>query len=193
MWLLRLSGLVLGGSLASCAAPIQSEYCTLASTTGLPVIHPDKFGIRIITSQKVDIRNNDQHFEFYSQIEISDPRLVIVGLSSIGQKLFQVSYQHGSIEMQDTGVPLPFDPAYMLTDISLMYAPAESLNRCIAEHKLPVTFMEQPDANSRVFAGPLLSATVEFKSESDWPAQIHYVNKQNGYTINILTLSKENL
>lgn len=188
-----LSGLILSGSLASCAAPMPSEYCTLASTTGLPVIHPDKFGVRIITSQKVDIRNNDQHFEFYSQIEIADPRLIIVGLGLLGQKLFQVSYQQGSIEMQDTGVPLPFDPAYMLTDISLMYAPAESITRCIAEHKLPVDFTDHRDKYLRIFAGPLLSAQIEYKSKSAWPEEIRYFNKQGGYTINVLTLSKENL
>ena len=188
MILVRASWLLLLIVLASCATYQASEICTIDTTTGLPVIHADKLGHSIITSQKVLITNGSHSFEFYAQLEIANNQLVLVAMSSLGNKLFQLSGNRATAGINTWGVPLDFDASYLLADLGLIYAKADIIRQCLADTRMPIRFAV-PDTHTRIFKGNDVDIRIEYAGNGEWPDEIHYRNNIMRYEIRVQTLS----
>lgn len=174
--------------LASCATYAPSDYCELDSASALPVMHADRLGHELITSQRVVIRSARGNFEFYAQLEIANRQLVLVAMSSLGNKLFQLTGSRGAAGLNTWGVPLDFDASHMLADLGLMYAPADAIRQCLAQTGAAITFA-MPDAQTRILAGRNVDVRIEYSGQDRWPAAVHYYNRMLDYEIQVQTLS----
>ncbi len=189
----------LAGMLCSCATvPDKSVNCDINDETGLPVLRPAAFGKKINVSQLVKIESKNGKFEFISQLELDSSRLVLVAMTKLGQKLFQVVYQKGEIDFQSWGVSLEFDIAYLLTDISFIYAPHANLLECFMNQPTGLSVTEDHEKRIRRISGTDYSGTdyagtVKYSSSSPWRGNITYVNAMLDYKIDITILGADTL
>ena len=178
---------------SSCATYNSSSVCDVNDVTGLPILRPAAYQKNINTSQHVIINSKNGKFEFISQLEIDSTRLVMVAMSILGQKLFQVGYQQGKINFESWGVPLDFDAGYLLTDISLIFGPSDKLETCLRQINTGLYFKADKETMARQIAGPDYSGTVSYSAHKPWTGIIHYENTTLNYNINIKILESSAL
>ena len=174
----------------SCSTYQASDVCTVDTSSGLPVIHTEKFGYRLITSQKVVIVSSSDTFEFFTQLEVTDKELLMVAMSSLGNKLFQLSGRHGAAEITTWGVPLDFDAGYLMADLGLIYARPGIIMQCLVDTGLPIKF-SLPDTRTRTFMGKGIDISIEYTGDGEWPATVRYINNVMSYEIQVQTLAVE--
>lgn len=188
MRMLRVLSCLLLPVLSSCATYAPSDYCVMDTSSALPVMHADRLASQLITSQRVVIRSARGNFEFYAQLEIANNQLVLVAMSSLGNKLFQLTGSRGAADLHSWGVPLDFDASHMLADLGMIYAPADAIRQCLAQTGAPIT-LDLPDAQTRLLKGGDVDVRIEYSGQDSWPAAVHYYNHMLGYEIQVQTLS----
>jgi len=177
----------------SCASYNPDAVCDVNDTTGLPILRPAAYQKNINTSQHVTINSRNGKFEFISQLEIDSSRLVLVAMSVLGQKLFQVDYQQGKVNFVSWGVPLDFDAGYLLTDISFIFGPHDKLETCLRQINTGLHFISDNESLKRQITGSDFSGTVSYSTQSPWSGIIHYQNTTLNYKIDINILESSSL
>ena len=177
-----------------CASLQQHQYCDVITAAGLPILHPDQFEGEFIRNQLVRIQSRQMDIEFISQLEVRHEELILVALAPIGQKLFQIQYKNGTIQFDTFGIPVDFDPAYLLADISLMYGRPQSLRRCLSDTGLQIQ-VQQMTAEKREFRDALQQTILVDYQDYGQPGKesIHLHNQSLDYQITIKTLEFDRL
>ena len=178
---------------SSCATFRPDRVCDLNENTGLPILKPAAFQKHINTSQHVVIDSAKGKFDFISQLEVSPSRLVLVAMSAVGQKLFQVVYQRGEIKFQSWGVPLDFDIGYLLTDLGFIYGADKVLESCLKEVSPELSYKVNKEARIRQITGPDFNGEVVYSEDNRWSGNIRYWNSKLKYNINIEILDSTSL
>jgi len=185
-------------NLTSCASIQGYTNCDVHSASQLPSLHPSEFGVTLLSTQQIVIKTKKDKFEFVSLLEIHPYKLNLVALTPVGQKLFQLQYQPQQLNFSGHGVPASFEPAFLLTDISLIYGKEKSLRQCFAQVKTPFSLKLSED-----YAGKGMSRllrvggddeiTISYSGKEVWGSNIMFKNKSRHYSIEIKSLGVERL
>lgn len=180
-------------ALNSCANFQSFPVCNIHSESGLPVLHPAAFNVNLISNQQVMISTADNQFEFLSQLEVTRDRLVLVALTPIGQKLFQIEYRKQQLQFERFGIPDSFNPAYLLADISLIYGEQNMLQRCYQQAALPLPIITDSKLRRTVRYPGQDEISVTYSTTDKWASDIFFSNSSREYKIEIKSLGVEQL
>lgn len=201
--LLKKSIFLLAGLLSlliviSCSSIQSYSNCDVHSSSRLPSLYPSEFGVSLSSTQLIVITSKEEKFEFISLLEVYPQKISLAALTPVGQKLFQLQYQNKKLEYTGFGVPTNFDPAFLLTDISLIYGKPESLESCFSEAQIPFSI-----AIDERYAGNKLTRfvkiegagkiTIEYSKKDVWGSNILFTNHSRNYSIAIKSLGVEPL
>jgi hypothetical protein len=189
-YLVLLSGLL---NLSACATFTTYPNCDVPVDTGIPILHPSALSAKLIANQQVKITTADNQFEFLSQIEINQDKLILVALTPIGQKLFQIQYSKGSIQFERFGIPDSFNPAYLLADISLIYGDERGLNSCYLRSGIAAKAINKSSLERIIHYPDQEEISISYSTKSKWQSDILFTNPFRHYTISIKSLGVEHL
>jgi len=159
----------------------------------MPIINPAYYDGDFIRTQQVKISSRQGDFEFISQLEVRRGSLVMVAMTPIGQKLFQIQYQDQQIHFDSFGMPVDFDPAYLLSDIGLIYSRADAISECLHQTGSALQIVSASDRR-REFKNQQQSITIDYLSRNQSGLEkIQYSNTWLDYLINIHSLEIERL
>ena len=191
---LKLIFLLLGLlGLLSCASIQGYSNCDVHSASQLPSLHPSEFGVTLLSTQQIVIKTKKDKFEFISLLEIHQYQLSLAALTPVGQKLFQLQYQKQQLEYSGQGVPASFEPAFLLTDISLIYGEDESLRQCFAQARIPFSLSRDKNNTRSLRIGGTDDISIHYSGEKVWGSDITYTNHTRDYSIEIKSLGVERL
>lgn len=183
--------LVLGGT--GCATLKHGQYCDLIPDTYMPIIKPGYYGEDFFRTQLVKITSKQGEFEFIGQLEVKHGKLILVAMTPIGQKLFQIGYQAGDIHFDTFGMRLDFDPAYLLADLGLIYANEQAIRQCLQQPGV-VLQAASISLQQREFIYRQSPLLIEYHGwNQSGHEQIVYQNKSLDYKIEIQTLEIERI
>ena len=178
--------------LSACASFQSYSHCDIATDSGLPILHPQSFAVNLISTQQISLITEQQNFEFIAQLEINSERMILVSLTPIGQKLFQIQYSRGQLDFQRFGIPDTFNPAFLLTDISLVYGRGDILEKCFVQTRLPIQ-ISQNTSQKRIMIIDGDAIEIQYSTNNPWQSEIELNNPARGYKIKIKPLALENL
>ncbi len=180
-------------ALSSCASFQSYSLCDLHLDTEMVILHPSAFNERLISNQQVTITTAEHKFEFLAQLEVNKDRLVLVALTPIGQKLFQIVYRKKDLQFERFGIPDAFDPVFLLADVSLIYADDQTLNHCYSQTSLPRPVIETTKQQRVVIYPGENEIRIIYSRADRWASNIVFINPIRGYKIEIKSLGVERL
>jgi hypothetical protein len=122
-------------AIASCAqlAPPPERTGPLLE----PPLAPATLGRDLALSEVVTGEYGNRSYSMRVELEVTPERLVVVGISHLGVPLFTLEQTAADLTVQSNAHgPLPFDPAYMLSDLQLVHWPAGVLADALAAQGL---------------------------------------------------------
>jgi hypothetical protein len=185
--------LALLAGLSACTTIHSYPLCDVYAKNELPILHPAVLSVPLITNQQVRIITAENQFEFISQLEVKHDRLVLVALTPIGQKLFQIQYSKANIKFERFGIPDTFSPAYLLADISLVYGKKNVLESCFQQADLVAYSLAGDNLQRSLNFSGKESIRIQYSDENKWKSDIIFTNPERNYTIRIKSLGVEYL
>ncbi len=186
-----ISLIVIGLVCSGCVTLKSGEYCDLIPQSDIPIIKPAHYDGDFIRSQLIRITSKQGTFEFISQLEVSRGKLVLVALTPIGQKLFQIQYAGSDIQFDTFGMPVDFDPAYLVSDLGLIYAREQAITRCVADSGSALQVLEM-EADRRIFVSQQKQMVIDYTARNQSGLEkIFYSNQWLDYRIEIQSLEIE--
>jgi len=179
--------------LLSCASLQTYSSCDVHVDTEMPILHPAAFNVHLISNQQVTITTKDHKFTFLAQLEIDKDRLVLVALTPIGQKLFQIQYRKQELQFERFGIPDTFNPAFLLADVSLIFGDREVLNSCYRQTNLPRPVIITSEHKRTIYYPDQNEISVSYSADDRWMSDIVFINPTRHYQIEIRSLGVENL
>ena len=179
--------------LLSCASLQTYSSCDVHVDTEMPILHPAAFNVHLITNQQVTITTEDHKFTFLAQLEINKDRLVLVALTPIGQKLFQIQYRRQELKFERFGIPDTFNPAFLLADVSLIFGDREVLYNCFRQTNLPRPTINAVERLRIIHYSGQNEITIKYSADDRWRSDIVFNNPTRHYQIEIKSLGVENL
>lgn len=180
--------------LPGCATLQTYTNCDVHAVSGLPSLHPAAYGVRLNSTKQITINTRTQKFEFISILELSGNKMVLVSLTPLGQKLFQIEYEPARLVFTAYGMPNHFEPAFLLTDLSLMYGEEKALRTCFNQAKIPFT-LQSNTQNTRLVMLQRESGNekiqIDYAGEDIWNSPITYTNHSRDYSITVKPLSMD--
>jgi len=159
----------------------------------MPILHPAAFNVYLISNQQVTITTEDHKFTFLAQLEINKDKLVLVALTPIGQKLFQIQYRKQDLKFERFGIPDAFNPAFLLADVSLIFGDHEVLNSCFRQTNLPRPTISAIERLRIIHYSGQNEITVRYSTDDRWKSDIVFTNSARHYQIEIKSLGTEYL
>jgi hypothetical protein len=130
--------------LAGCATRAPERSGPLLT----PPLPPASLGQELAQSELVTGEHDGRSYAMRVELEVNAERLVVVGLSPAGVPLFTLEQTAGGVSVEGGATGrLPFDPAYMLSDLQLIHWPADVLAPAMAARGLR---FEERDGRRRV-------------------------------------------
>ena len=101
---------------------------------------PASFGKHYTATQLATINYQDQKHELLFQLEIDPQRLVLVGLTPSGTRLFTIINDHKGIQSEGfKAVVEKVKPEYLLADIQIALWPESRIRNAIQNDKVEFT------------------------------------------------------
>ncbi len=193
-----LAGLLISLNVISCASMQSYSNCDVHSSSQLPSLYPSEYAVTLVNTQQIVITTKKEKFEFISLLEIHPRQLSLVALTPVGQKLFQLQYQKKKLDYIGFGMPTSFNPAFLLTDISLIFGKQGSLESCFAQAKIPFSIAVDESSADKKFTrlvnmGAEDKITIEYSIKEIWGGDILFTNHTRDYSIAIKSLGVEPL
>jgi len=157
------------------------------------MLHPSAYNANLISNQHITISTAAEQFEFLSQLEVTPDRLVLVALTPIGQKLFQIQYRKQQLQFDRFGIPNSFNPAFLLADVSLIYGDSQMLNNCYQQAGNPVPAIIDVGNRRSVRYPDQEAINITYSTISKWKSDIVFSNPVRNYKIEIKSLGVEQL
>ena len=182
--------------LFSCASLQTYSSCDVHIDTEMPILHPAAFNVNLISNQQVTITTQDHAFTFLAQLEINKEKLILVALTPIGQKLFQIQYRKQELKFERFGIPDTFEPAFLLTDVSLIFSDLNVLNDCYRQTNLSrptITEIKRERTIEYPEHAGQNNITVSYSTNDRWMSDVVFINPVRQYKIEITSLGTEHL
>jgi hypothetical protein len=138
--------------------------------------------------QKVNANYQGRQQSFIAQLEITKNELIMVGLTEFGAKLFTLRYDNRVIDYQPSPLlKMPMDPAFLLSDLQLIYWPIKSIKAALAvEQQLQQS--EVAPFKRQLFIAKQQAVTIRYSNKQPWLGSVSFRQLQNNYALDIQTL-----
>jgi hypothetical protein len=138
--------------LAGCAGGIPGAQESVCKDGQFLNLAPSSLGYSLSLSQIVTGQHNGGSHTMRFEVEITPKRVVMVGLSLLGVRMFTLQQDAGGLKVDALNAKgLPIDPCYVLSDMQLTYWPVGVLSRALAPRGLRIKGQGK-GARRRVFA-----------------------------------------
>ncbi len=173
--LLSLALLVLG----ACAT-----HTPRTDTAARPLVSPASLGSDRLVNQVVRGAFGAREFTINCVVAVQDGVLTLVGLNSLGLRLFTVRYDGEAVSSETApAMSAPLLPERLLADLQLLYWPLASLAKPLAAAGWQLT---EPVAGvRRLRHGEQLIAEAHYSSDDPWSGRSWLVNFEHGYSLQI--------
>ena len=121
---------------------------------------------------------------FNCVVTVKDGAMTLVGLNSLGVRLFTVRYDGNAVSSESApAMSAALMPERLLADLQLVYWPLASLAKPMAEAGWQLS---EPAAGiRRLRRGEQLIAEAHYGSEDPWRGRSWLVNFEHGYSLQI--------
>jgi hypothetical protein len=174
-WFVAVALLALG---ACASAPRQP------ASPQRPLVPPASLGSDRIVTQVVRGAFGARELTFNCVVTVKDANMTLVGLNSLGLRLFTVRYDGKTVSSEAApAMSGPLMPERLLADLQLVYWPLASLAKPMAAGGWQIT---EPAAGvRRLRRGEQLVAEAHYSSEDPWHGRSWLVNFEFGYSLQI--------
>lgn len=117
---------------SACSTTTHHDAIYIADNVGLHLTLPPKDKVATTQSHLVAISLGKQQHQFIAQVEYTQDKLVMVGVSPQGLPLFDFTWQYPTLLKINQYIPLPdFDVSYVVADMQLCHWPVTALRSAI--------------------------------------------------------------
>lgn len=168
---------------------------TIAKGIQMELMSPQSFSQNITMTQLAHfILANDEH-ELLFQTEITEEKIVIVGLMPSGTRLFSLVYDGDKIVSEGYSELIEkINPRYLLADMQLAIWPIETLSRhlkvtssCFRDKDCTIVQSSNGLGRSLLSSGEEL-ISVEYQNKILYQGKLNYHHKVRAYQIELTTL-----
>lgn len=174
---------------------ITQEELQFANDIDIQLLSPASFGENISLSQSIEFQYKGKMRELLVQSEFSKEKVVVVGLTTTGTRLFSIIYDGVDLEIEEySEIKENLQPRYMLADMQLSLWPFDIIeqhlnttSRCFKN--LQCKFIESEDKLKRTLVknGEIISL-IRYHSTPHYADRIEFINKLRNYQLSIIPL-----
>ncbi len=137
--------------------------------------------------QQITIKFPDKQYSFNAQVEVSQNRITIIGLTPVHSRSFLITFENGLINYeQEPFFQYPVPPESIIADFQMISTPVDHYRKELLKHSINI---EEKSAIRHFHKADITLAQVKFLKNQEY--EIKYLNTK--YTIHIKTLSYEKL
>jgi hypothetical protein len=154
------------------------------SASPRPLVSPAALGGERVVSQVVRAAYGAREMTFNCAITVKDGSMTVVGLNSLGLRLFTIRYDGRAVQSETApAMQGPFMPERLLADLQLVFWPLASLEAPMSAAGWQVS--EPASGTRRLRHGDQLIAEAHYSSEDAWTGRSWLVNFEHGYSLQI--------
>jgi hypothetical protein len=171
--------------LAGCAAVPPAKPPSKSSAASLrPLVPPATLGGERTVNQVVRGAFGAREITFNCVVTVKDGAMTLVGLDSLGVRLFTIRYDGKAIQSETTpALQSPFMPERLIADMQLVFWPLTSLAQPMRESGWQVT--EAAPGVRRLRHGEQLISEVHYSGGDPWSGRSWLVNFEYDYSLQI--------
>lgn len=149
-----------------------------------PLVPPAVLGSDRVVNQVVRGAFGARELTFNCVVTVKDGAMTLVGLNSLGLRLFTVRYDGKAVQSEITpAMQGPFMPERLLADLQLVFWPLASLEKPMREAGWQLS--EAAPGLRRLRHGGQLIAEAHYSGEDPWSGRTWLVNFEYGYSLQI--------
>ncbi|NVK22240.1 MAG: DUF3261 domain-containing protein [Kangiellaceae bacterium] len=171
--------------IASCSTRQVQQHSTidLANGVSFELQSPSSFGKNFITTQLATIEYQEQKHELLFQLEIDQQRIILVGLTPSGTRLFTIISDGNTVQADGfKAVVEQIKPEYLLADMQIALWPQQIIQAAVQAESVSI----KHNTDSRI-----LMVSKKPLIEINYSDILVYKHLERGYQISIQTLSSE--
>lgn len=189
--------LILCASLWLAGCPLSQKQVHITRQVSMALLPPVTLGKAISASQVFRSTLRRKKVVFYVQLEVEATRVVMVGLTPIGARLFTIMYQRGRVEYQPAPFfKAPLQPKHILADFQLTFWPLTRVKEQLSKGHLEVK--EEAKHKRRIrrytYKNGREVIRITYTNPDDlWKGQVHFHHLERGYTFSVKTVQVQAL
>lgn len=142
-------------------------------------------------TQSVKIQYEDKQYDFIARMEIADQSFKMVGITSVGIKLFSIDSADNYYEFETTSlIGKELNLTYLLADLQLAYWPVNMLNLQLQKDN---AFIEINPKQRLISKNNKVIIDIQYSNSNHWNKNITFKHLQRNYSVIINTLEMEYL
>lgn len=166
-------------ALAACASPPRAN----PAVSSRPLVPPSSLGADRIVNQVVRGAFGARELTFNCVVTVKDGAMTLVGLSSVGMRLFTIRYDGQAVQSEMTPALQGLDPSRLIADMQLVFWPLSGLEKPM--HAAGWQLSEPASGIRRLRHGDQLIAEAHYGSDDPWSGRSWLVNFEFGYSLQI--------
>ncbi len=179
---------------------IDQKKQALANDIEIPLLEPESFGEKMSLTQSLEFEYNGNMKELLIQSEFTDERILVVGLTTNGTRLFSISYDGTNLNSEGyTDENKNLQSRYMLMDMQLSLWPFEVVNKhlnktvsCFKNNQCQ--FFESENKLERTLKqNGKTMLIINYQSKPPYKGKIELINQHRDYQLIIIPLAMEKL
>ena len=152
--------------------------------TPRPLVSPASLGSDRVVNQVVRGAFGAREFTLNCVVTMKDGAMTLVGLNSLGVRLFTVRYDGNTVQSEAApAMSGPLMPERLLADLQLVYWPLASLSQPMAAAGWQLS--EPSTGIRRLRRGEQLVAEAHYSTGDPWSGRSWLVNFELGYSLQI--------
>jgi hypothetical protein len=178
-----ISGLLVLLALGACAVT-PAKLVNSAGATPRPLVAPATLGSDRVVNQVVRAAYGARELTFNCVVTVKDGSMTLVGLNSLGIRLFTIRYDGTRVEAETApAMQGPLMPERLLADLQLVFWPLASLEKPMRDGGWQLS--EPSPGTRRLRRGELLIAEAHYGTQDAWSGRSWLVNFEHGYSLQI--------
>lgn len=161
----------------------------VAAGVSFKLLDTTSFTRPLSISQVVEIAHDGESHRLLAELELNERQLIIVGLSSLGMRLFTLDYNAQNLSFSSSAMlPADFKPHYLLADIQLIYWPLAALQQQFENSGISI---REEDEHRLYYRGGTKIIDIYFERGTGWASTVHLHHLERNYTLHINTVNIE--
>jgi hypothetical protein len=146
-------------------------------------VAPASLGADRVVNQVVRGAFGARELTFNCVVTVKDGAMTLVGLSSVGMRLFTIRYDGHDVQSEMTPAMQGLQAERLVADMQLVFWPLSSLEKPMREAGWQLS--EPASGIRRLRHGDQLIAEAHYGSEDPWSGRSWLVNFEFGYSLQI--------
>lgn len=178
--------------ISACSSTTQHDAIYIADNVGLHLTPPPNDKIATTQSHLVAISLDKQQHQFIAQVEYTQDKLVMVGVSPQGLPLFDFTWQYPTLLKVNQYLPLPnFDVSYVVADMQLCHWPLAVLRSAIEGKNITIEQKEVAGDEALIWRRIIKKDGQNLIIIEKGINGYHLNNLQRKYQVNLTNLAME--